>query len=98
MKPYSKKSLILHDNVLGPFLEILKEHLLSSVQVCLGEIETWLMESGSHINYLESTFGVKLEFPGENEILMKSCSCPEGTHPDSLLCCGCGKSFNTHDY
>jgi hypothetical protein len=45
-----EKSLILHDDVLGPFLEILKEHLLSSVQVCLGEIETWLMESGSHIN------------------------------------------------
>ena len=91
-----EKSLILHDDVLGPFLEILKEHLLSSVQVCLGEIETWLMESGSHINYLESTFGVKLEFPGENEILTNYCSCPEGTHPDSLLCCGCGKSFNTH--
>jgi len=54
------------------------------------------MESGSHINYLESTFGVKLEFPRENEILTNYCSCPEGTHPDSLLCCGCGKSFNTH--
>jgi hypothetical protein len=67
---FFEKSLILHDEVLGAFLLQLKDHLLSSVQVCLGKIETWLMESESNINYLESKFGVKMEFP-ERCIILK---------------------------
>ena len=92
-----EKSLILHDEVLGPFLEQLKDHLVSSVQVCLGRIETWLMEKESNINYLESKFDVNIEFPEENEPLgSRVCSCPTGTHPDSLGCLRCGKQKCDH--
>ena len=91
-----EKSLILHDDVLGPFLEQFKVHLVSSVQVCLREIETWLMEPGSNIQYIESKFGVKLELPEENEILTKSCTCPAGTHSGSLVCVQCKKELRNH--
>jgi hypothetical protein len=37
-KALFEKSLILHDEVLGPFLEQLKDHLVSHVQVCLGAL------------------------------------------------------------
>ena len=92
-----EKSLILHDEVLGAFLEQLKDHLVSSVQVCLGRIETWLMEKETNINYLESRFDVIIEFPEENEPrVSRVCSCPTGTHPDSLGCMRCGKQKCDH--
>ena len=91
-----EKSLILHDEVLGAYLGQLKDHLVSSVQVCLGRIETWLMESESNINYLESKFDAKMEFPAENESLVSECSCPEGTHPGSLRCLYCGRKKCDH--
>jgi len=59
---FFENSLILHDDVLGPFLVRLKDHLMS-VQVCLGSIEAWLMEPMKNINYLEDIFGVTLDIP-----------------------------------
>jgi len=92
-----EKSLILHGEVLGAFLEQLKDHLVSSVQVCLGRIETWLMEKESNISYLESKFDVNIEFPEEDDPLKgRVCSCPTGTHPDSLGCLWCGKQKCDH--
>ena len=51
---------MLHDDILEPFLCKLKQHL-ESIQVCLGEIESWLLEPKSNIQCLEETFGKKLE-------------------------------------
>jgi hypothetical protein len=52
--------MVLHDNVLEPFLVKLKQHL-ELIQVCLGEIESWLLEPKSNIQFLEETFGKKLK-------------------------------------
>lgn len=53
-------AVMLHDDVLEPFLVKLKHHL-ESIHVCLGGIETWLVESTANIHFLEETFGKKLE-------------------------------------
>lgn len=60
---FFENSLILHESVLGPFLVKLKDHLMT-IHVCLGRIETWLMEPMKNINHLEAVFGVKIELPG----------------------------------
>ena len=57
-----------------------------SVQVCLGEIETWIMEPKENINYLEATFDVKIEMPNVSEVLTKNCSCPSQEHIMILWC------------
>ena len=53
---YFDNSLTLHDDVLAQFLVHLKEHLIS-VQVFLGEIDTWLMESDESRGILTEIFG-----------------------------------------
>ena len=53
---FFKTAIMLHDDVLEPFLVKLKQHL-ESIQVCLGEIESWLLEPKSNIQFLEETFG-----------------------------------------
>ena len=52
-------SMLLDDEVLEPFLAKLKGHLMD-VQVCLGEIDEWLMRSHDISSFLEETFHVKL--------------------------------------
>lgn len=54
-----QSAMILNDEVLGPFLAALKEHT-QKVQVCLGGIESWLMEPKSNIQFIKETFGVDL--------------------------------------
>lgn len=92
---FFEKSLVLHDGVLGPFLAKLKNHLMN-VQVCLGNIESWAMESYDNIDYLESTFGVKLEIPNYFDSMIRKCDCPPGTHPDHLKCSDCSIPFCQH--
>lgn len=55
-------SLSLHDDVLEPFLAKLKLHL-EKVQVCLGEIDGWLMVAQPNIKFIETTFEKRLEIP-----------------------------------
>ena len=55
-----KTAIVLHDDVLEPFLVKLKQHL-ESIQVCLGEIESWLLEPKSNIQFLEKTFRTKMK-------------------------------------
>lgn len=92
---FFERSLILHDDVLGPFLAVLKDHLMS-VQVCLGEIEAWIMEPQRNVKYIEHTFGAQLVIPEEGEELINECHCSEGTHPDSLECLRCWCTFESH--
>lgn len=51
---------MLRDDVLEPFLVKLKRHL-ESIQVCLGEIESWLREPKDNIQFLQRIFGTDLE-------------------------------------
>jgi hypothetical protein len=59
---------MLHDDVLEPFLAMFKQHL-ESIQVCLGEIESWLLEHKSNIQFLEETFGKKLDILTDEDLL-----------------------------
>mmetsp|Transcript_3862 Transcript_3862/g.8504 ORF Transcript_3862/g.8504 Transcript_3862/m.8504 type:complete len:311 (+) Transcript_3862:207-1139(+) len=52
---FFEQSLIVHEDVLGPFLLKLKEHLMY-IQVRLGEIETWIIKETEIIQYLQATF------------------------------------------
>ena len=97
---FFNKSLILHEDVLGPFLAKLKVHLMS-IQVCLGEIEAWITQLECNMKYLESTFDVKIkiERPGKTEELTQVCKCPPETHPTHHMCqrtC-CGRSIDNHE-
>jgi hypothetical protein len=66
---FFKTAIMLHDDVLEPFLVKLKQHL-ESIQVCLGEIESWLLEPKSNIQFLEETFGKKLDIlTDEDQVL-----------------------------
>lgn len=78
---FFQDAVMLHDDVLGPFLAKLKIHL-ESIQVCLGKIETWLNEPNSNIEFLETTFGKKLKMPTADDFnkeckkfhILKSCN------------------------
>ena len=59
---FFESALLLHDDVLEPFLVKLKYHL-ESIHVSLGEMESWLLEVQSKIEFIESTFNMKLETP-----------------------------------
>ena len=88
-----EKSLILHDEVLGPFLAKLKDHLMA-IQVSLGRMETWIMETRETIDYLENTFGDKIAMP--YSILKRKCECPSGTHDSSAICLHCCRPLSEH--
>ena len=57
----------LHEDVLLPFLTQLKRHL-ETIQVCLGEVDSWLLDAESNLRFIESTFGKKLEIRGESTV------------------------------
>ena len=108
-KPYSryidyvalfKISLILRDDALLPFLVHLKEHLMS-IQVCLGEIDEWLMKKSDSLLFLETMFGKVPRL--DNEMFKKLreqrksiCKCPLGHHETSLKCLRCTVPFEKH--
>lgn len=61
------KSMVLHPDVLLPFLVAFKAHL-ELVQVCLGAIEEWIIQSQDNAHFLESTFGWELAHKKEKEL------------------------------
>jgi hypothetical protein len=65
---FFRTAIMLHDDVLEPFLAKFKQHL-ESIQVCLGEIESWLLEPKSNIQFLEETFGKKLDILTDEDLL-----------------------------
>jgi hypothetical protein len=85
-------SLMLHDDMILPFLSKLKHHL-ESVQVCLGNIDSWLMETAHSIEYLETKFGAKVD-PKLKKTYARPrwCKCADNTHTD--ICANCTKSFS----
>ena len=68
-----------------------------SVQVCLGKIDAWVMESDSATSFLETTFGTKLDIPDDDLALISECGCDEGTHWDNEECQSCGCDFSSHE-
>jgi hypothetical protein len=62
---FFKSAVVLHDDVLEQFLVKLKQHL-ESIQVCLGKIESWLLEPKSNIKFLGETFGSHVRNKLEN--------------------------------
>ena len=64
---FFQSALVLHEDVLEPFLAKLKHHI-KSIHVCLGEIESWLLEPKSNIEFLEETFELELELLGNGDL------------------------------
>lgn len=69
---FLEKALLLHERVLGPFLHQLKEHL-ENVNGLLEEIDAWLTEPKTDLNFLRNTFGLgeTLEIAQETTTLKK---------------------------
>ena len=93
---FFEKSLILHDTVLEHFLPKLKEHLMS-IQVCLGEIDAWVIqEPQKNISFLEEAFEKKMEMPDDDVTLGRHTCCCKTRHDANEICLRCGKRFGEH--
>ena len=91
----------LHADVLLPFLVTLKRHL-ELIQVCLGEVDCWLLDSEINTRFLETTFGKTLEASLSNQPCMHCCAhfvmhqrAFYGEH-DRQLCQGGWDFYNYH--
>lgn len=69
-----KKSLLLHDDALAMFLPKLKEHL-ESVQVCLGDLDAWVMQPHKDVSLINDVFGKQLNIPSDIDPHKKSSKC-----------------------
>jgi hypothetical protein len=78
-----EKSLLLHDDVLLPFLTRFKIHL-GSVQECLLSIDNWLNESETNVRFLQSLFG--------SGMIRKA----ERSRTKNPLCANCSGHFIKH--
>eukprot|EP00574_Skeletonema_japonicum_P003398 CAMPEP_0201730322 /NCGR_PEP_ID=MMETSP0593-20130828/21743_1 /ASSEMBLY_ACC=CAM_ASM_000672 /TAXON_ID=267983 /ORGANISM="Skeletonema japonicum, Strain CCMP2506" /LENGTH=233 /DNA_ID=CAMNT_0048222833 /DNA_START=138 /DNA_END=839 /DNA_ORIENTATION=- len=94
---FFRSALMLHDDILEPFLVKLKDHV-ESIHVLLGEMESWLLESQRKIEFIESTFDKKLEAPSAGDLYVEQtfdCDClVQHQHYEKCLRCGC--DFYTH--
>lgn len=94
---FFRSALMLHDDILEPFLVKLKDRV-ESIHVLLGEMETWLLESQRKIEFIESTFGMKLEAPSADDLNVEEViDCPGGHSHQSLeRCLRCNQYFQNH--
>ncbi|KAL7469795.1 hypothetical protein ACHAXS_010041 [Conticribra weissflogii] len=92
---FFNSSLILHDDVLSPFLAKLKTHLMD-VQMCLNDVLKWLEEAHEITQFLETIFGKKLKNPKASDVEEKDCTCPYGTHSNCEKCLNCKQAFGDH--
>jgi len=89
---FFRSALMLHDDILEPFLVKLKDHV-ESIHVLLGEMESWLLESQRKIEFIETTFGTKLETPSPDQEV-SDCNCPSGH--GFTRCLRCSEKFYHH--
>eukprot|EP00980_Cylindrotheca_fusiformis_P002054 scaffold451_cov121-Cylindrotheca_fusiformis.AAC.10 len=74
---FLEKTLLLHEDVLGPFLVKLKDHLVEIKEV-INEIDTWLAEPSIGLDFLQSTFNLGEDFKATTEpITFKEYVLPE---------------------
>ena len=89
-KAFLESAVMLHDDILEPFLAKLKCHI-ESIHVCLGEVESWLLEPKSNIKFIEETFGkgldVSIAIETENG---------NSAYASTDLCISCGRCFGEH--
>jgi hypothetical protein len=75
---FLQKMLLFHEVILEPFLEIFKAHL-ETVRECLGEIDAWIQQPHTNLQFLQTAFDLDntLELPDENRIhsITKSSGC-----------------------
>ncbi len=90
---FFQSALVLHEDVLEPFLAKLKHHI-KSIHVCLGEIESWLLEPKSNIEFLEETFELELELLGNGDLENDS---DEEPRPDDT-CRACDRRYDSHPF
>jgi hypothetical protein len=89
------RSLLLHEDVLMPFLLKLKNHL-ERIQVFLGQIDAWLMEPVSYVEFIKEVFDKELIIPTKKEgptPCTKECTI---NHPALSSCLVCGELFSSH--
>jgi len=74
---YLKRSFILEESILLPFLAILKDHL-EEFQVFLGNVESWIMERTRNADFLQKAFNVNLEVSRQigTNYAIKRINCP----------------------
>ena len=90
---YLNTSLMLHDDILVPFLEKLRDHL-EHVQVCLGKIDEWLMKSENNVSFLKTIFGVDANMIPMTTSQSTWCRCRD--HHYYEQCGNCGATFKNH--
>ena len=80
-KAFFECAIMLNDEILEPFLAKLKCHI-ESIHVCLGEVESWLLEPKSNIKFINDTFGRKIESNSAYKSTDRCISCEEklGAH------------------
>jgi hypothetical protein len=88
-----RSSLLLHDDILLPYLDKLRNHL-EHIQLCLGEIDTWLMSPKNNATFLENAFGLDLNAIKITTSQSTWCRC--GDHQYYEVCGNCGYSFVYH--
>ena len=81
--------IMLQDDILEQCLAKLKQHI-ESIHVCLGEIETWLLEPKSSIDYINGTFKKKLKSLTDDDV--GNMTSPSG----SDICMNCSSPFSSH--
>mmetsp|Transcript_18028 Transcript_18028/g.36181 ORF Transcript_18028/g.36181 Transcript_18028/m.36181 type:complete len:300 (+) Transcript_18028:89-988(+) len=93
---FFRSALMLHDDILEPFLVKLKDHV-ESIHVLLGEMESWLLESQRKIEFIETTFDTKLETPSPGHLLVEEASgCNCSAHYGLTNCLRCSAYFQAH--
>jgi len=85
--------IMLYDDMLGPYLVKLKEHL-ETVQACLTKIDDWISTPSSNMGYLQQTFGEE-SLSVSNKTIKHFCV--EGSHQDDEICFQCEGRFDQHD-
>ena len=91
-KEFLESAVMLHDDILEPFLAKLKCHI-ESIHVCLGEVESWLLEPKSNIKFINDTFGErKIENSTEGKSEKKS----NRDFVSNDVCASCGQRFDAH--
>lgn len=86
-RAFFQSALLLHDDVLAPFLAKLKCHI-ESIQVSSGNIEMWLLENKSNHEFLEATFEKKLDVPSAEDYIDQD--------SDDAICAKCGQPYSSH--
>jgi hypothetical protein len=94
---FFRSALMLHDDILEPFLVKLKDHV-ESIHVLLGEMESWLLESQRRMEFIESTFDTKLGTPSPDDLdvcEVSDCDCPF-SHSYYDVCLRCDQKVSVH--